>query len=509
MKITIVGGGTAGWLSALYLLLKNKSSLYDISLVESDDIPIVGAGEGSTFPFVEAIRSFIENFDGFDEKEFIKECNVTHKLGIECRDWNSKGDRYFESLQQSATWELPLDLHFALAEKYSEEASYATLNRILWDKNLSAFKKNKKNNESDEGFGFAYHFDAYKVGEYFKKIALKNGIKLIKGTVVNTNLNSNNGELKEIILEDGKKIKSDFWIDCTGFKRVLINSVGGEWVSYSDYLPINSALTYIYPFEDDKIIQPSTLAWAMPNGWMWQIPTTERYGCGYCYSDKFVSKDEALKEMEKVTNREIKPLRDIKFDSGRLKEVWIKNVMAIGLSSSFLEPLEATSIHTAVVQLKKFINYHLSPFKGNMRNKHNIKSLNENFNAIVDEFRDLIQLHYITKRQDTPFWKYVKNNLKRGDLLEHILDVCKYKVPTPQDFPKFEGSAGWGVWSWVLAGNKLIPSKIIDNALKTFGVVEHANEIHTKMIVDYNINSLDYYNHTKFVKWVNYHKNKR
>ena len=235
MKITIVGGGTAGWLSALYLLLKNNDSLYNINLIESDDIPIVGAGEGSTFPFVEAIRHFIDNFKDFNEKEFIEECNITHKLGIECRDWNGKGDMYFESLEPSHTHILPLDVHFAITQKHSKEASFATLNRILWDKNLSAFKKDKEFNKNEEGFGYAYHFDAYKVGEYFKKIALKNGVNLIKGTVVNTNLNSVNGELKEVTLNNGKIIDSDFWIDCTGFRKVLINSVGGEWVSYSNY----------------------------------------------------------------------------------------------------------------------------------------------------------------------------------------------------------------------------------------------------------------------------------
>src|SRR6056300_632100 len=466
MKIVIVGGGTAGWLSSLFLANINrrdeKNPLYDITVVESEDIPIIGAGEGSTGAMALALINTLKDIEGLSEQTFFEECSTTFKLGIECKDWNGIGDSYFEPIQPTKTWELPIDVDFCISKKY-KDASYGTFNRVLWDNNLSAFSKD--GTVGDEGY--AYHFDAHKVGEYFKKVALKNGIKLQKGTVSNTNINPQNGELQKVKLSDGTEIESDFWIDCTGFNRVLINSVGYEWVSYSDYLPVNSALVYTHEINENEIIKPSTLAWAMPNGWMWQIPTQERYGCGYCYSDKFVSEEQALKELQEVTGRKITPLRNIKFDSGRLKEVWKKNVLSVGLSSSFLEPLEATSIHSSIIQLVNFTQHKLSHIKENLLRESNIKSYNTDFNRMVDDFRDLVQIHYMVEREDTPFWKYIKNDLKRGDLVKKILELCEYRVPNSWDFHNYNGSAGWAVWSFILAGNKLISDKVLDNTMKS------------------------------------------
>ena len=148
-----------------------------------------------------------------------------------------------------------------------------------------------------------------------------------------------------MILKDGAKLEADFWIDCSGFGRVLTKEMGGGWHSYSDYLPVNSALPYLHSFENNEVPKFETLAWAMPNGWQWQIPTQTRYGCGYVYSDMFVNKEQAHSELEQITGRKIEPIRNIKFDVGRLENFWTKNVVAIGLSSGFLEPLQATSIH--------------------------------------------------------------------------------------------------------------------------------------------------------------------
>jgi tryptophan 6-halogenase len=508
MKIVIVGGGTAGWLSSLFLANINrrdeKNPLYDITVVESEDIPIIGAGEGSTGAMALALINTLKDLEGLSEQTFFEECSTTFKLGIECKDWNGIGDSYFEPIQPTKTWELPIDVDFCISKKY-KDASYGTFNRVLWDNNLSAFSKD--GTVGDEGY--AYHFDAHKVGEYFKKVALKNGIKLQKGTVSNTNINPQNGELQKVKLSDGTEIESDFWIDCTGFNRVLINSVGYEWVSYSDYLPVNSALVYTHEINENEIIKPSTLAWAMPNGWMWQIPTQERYGCGYCYSDKFVSEEQALKELQEVTGRKITPLRNIKFDSGRLKEVWKKNVLSVGLSSSFLEPLEATSIHSSIIQLVNFTQHKLSHIKENLLRESNIKSYNTDFNRMVDDFRDLVQIHYMVEREDTPFWKYIKNDLKRGDLVKKILELCEYRVPNSWDFHNYNGSAGWAVWSFILAGNKLISDKVLDNTMKSQGIHIMGPDTYQKLEEYWKKNSENYLHHTEFIQAIkNFNKNK-
>jgi len=509
MKIVIAGGGTAGWLSALFLAKQNlhrDEPAYDITVIESEDIPIIGAGEGSTGVLQKVLLSTLTELEGFGEKEFFENCNTTFKLGIDCIDWNGVGDRFFESLSGTQTSSWPLDRDYVICSKYGN-AGDSTLNQYLWEKGLSPFVQNPDSKTAYET-GYAYHFDAHKVGEYFKKIALENGIKLQTGTITDTNLNPKNGELQKVILKDGTEIESDFWIDCTGFNRVLSNAVGAEWVSFSEYLPVNSALVYTHQYEEGEKIPNVTTAWAMPNGWMWQIPTQERLGCGYCYSDKFVSEEQALKEMQEITGRKIEPLRNIKFDSGRLKEVWKKNVLSIGLSSSFLEPLEATSIHSSIIQLVQLTQHHLSPYKEDMVRESNIKANNEHFNMMLDEFRGLIQIHYITKRNDTPFWKYIHNDLKRDPLVEKILEICKWRVPNAYDFPFYNGAASWGVWNWILFGNNLISKEVLDKSLHTHAFHTESEKIYKHMVKQYGFDTKMFFPHTEFLKWVREEKEK-
>lgn len=506
MKIVIAGGGTAGWLSALFLAKQNINRedvlSYDVTVIESDDVPIIGAGEGSTGALGDLLTSTLSGFrnlKGFSEQEFFRECNTTFKLGIDCIDWNGIGDRFLKPLQPSDTSGWNFDRDFAICSKYGK-AEESTPNHFLAEEDLAPVFKDLSSSNLE--IGYAYHFDAHKVGKYFKKIALENGIKLQKGTITNTNLNPKNGELQNVILSDGTEIESDFWIDCTGFGRVLSKAVGSEWVSYSEYLPVNKAVVYTHPFEEGESIKPVTTAWAMPNGWMWQIPTQERYGCGYCYADKFVSDEQALKELQEVTGRKIKALRTIKFESGRLSEVWKNNVLSVGLSSSFLEPLEATSIHATIIQLVQFTQSHLSPYKDNMMRQSNIKANNEHFNIMLEEFRALIQMHYITKRDDTPFWKYVNNDLKRDALIEKLLEINEYRIPNQDDFPYYKGSAGWGVWCWVLAGNGLIDKEVLEKSLITHNFARESEYFYKDSIKQFKSYAKNHLPHTEFLEWL-------
>ena len=458
MKIVIAGGGTAGWLSALFLAKQNINRedvlSYDVTVIESDDVPIIGAGEGSTGALGDLLTSTLSGFrnlKGFNEQEFFQKCNTTFKLGIDCIDWNGIGDRFLKPLQPSDTSGWTFDRDFAICSKYGK-AEESTPNHFLAEEDLAPVFKDLSSSNLE--IGYAYHFDAHKVGKYFKKIALENGIKLQKGTITNTNLNPKNGELQNVILSDGTEIESDFWIDCTGFGRVLSKAVGSEWVSYSEYLPVNKAVVYTHQFEEGESIKPVTTAWAMPNGWMWQIPTQERYGCGYCYS------------------------------------------------SSFLEPLEATSIHATIVQLVQFTQRHLSPYKHNMMRESNIKDSNEHFNMMLDEFRALIQMHYITKRDDTPFWKYVNNDLKRDALIEKLLEINEYRIPNHDDFPYYKGSAGWGVWCWVLAGNGLIDKEVLEKSLITHNFEKESEYFYKDSIKQFRSYAKNHLPHTEFLEWL-------
>jgi len=358
MKIVIVGGGTAGWLAAMYLANQNiradEQKIYEIVVVESPNIPIIGAGEGSTGALVGTLRQKLKKLEGLNQTEFLKRTNATIKLGINCKDWTGDGDGFLEPLQPSSTaWSI-LDIDYLLSVIHGKPY-LSSPTGVVWDENKVPFYSGSL----DDGGGFAYHFDAHKVGEYFKEIAIKHGVQYISAEVVASSIDETTGEMLNITLDNGDILFSDLWFDCTGFKRKLISDMGGKWHSYSEFLPCNKAMPYIHPYEEDETIRPETLAWAMPNGWMWQIPTQKRYGCGYVYSDKFVTDEQALKEMEEITGRKIQPLKVISFDPGRQEEVWIKNVIAFGLASNFLEPLEATSIHSTIMQIELLLGMYL------------------------------------------------------------------------------------------------------------------------------------------------------
>jgi tryptophan halogenase len=467
MKIVIVGGGTAGWIAALFLAQKNKRAdgliPYDITVIESPKIPIIGAGEGSTGAMVGLLKDKLRFLEGINQHEFLKKSNGTIKLGINVKDWNGDGKNFLEPLQPTSTSHSNLDIDFLLASTYGEP-HFGSATGVLWNENLIPFYSSSTKN-IDDGGGFAYHFDAHKVGQYFKEVALENGVNYISAEVVDVDVEPESGKLLGVELDNNTVVLADLWFDCSGFNRTLINSVGGKWKSYSHFLPCDRAMPYIHPYEEGEVIRPETLAWAMPNGWMWQIPTQERYGCGYVYSSKFVSDEQALKEMEEITGRKINPIRVLEFEPGRMENVWVKNVVAVGLSSHFLEPLEATSIHATIVQMDYFCKNHLGVFNEETFYNANYKKFNNFFNEMVDDFANLIRIHYVTKRQDSEFWRYVNNELPKTEKVEEIIEICKYRCPNMGDWKMIPGASGWGVWATILPGLGILTKEVICNTM--------------------------------------------
>ncbi len=476
MKVVIIGGGTAGWLTAAHFELLNTSNFnsygnlnFDVTVVESPDIPIIGAGEGATGILFDVINGPLSAI-GTNDIDFLYQTESTIKLGIRFKDWNGKGTEFLSPLQPSktATGNVDIDL---LAHKVHSKPHMASLTGRLMENSLSTFLKQEK-----QSIGLSsYHFDAHKVGDYFKNICLNRSTKYRKGEVVKLNKNSETGFLESVILKDGAKLEADFWIDCSGFGRVLTKEMGGGWHSYSDYLPVNSALPYLHSFENNEVPKFETLAWAMPNGWQWQIPTQTRYGCGYVYSDMFVNKEQAHSELEQITGRKIEPIRNIKFDVGRLENFWTKNVVAIGLSSGFLEPLQATSIHTTIVQIQMLLN--VLDVKSNMEYKYNSIFYNDYFRTFFDDNRDLLQLHYMGKRNDSDFWKFVRNELKKTDKVDYVTNISKFRSPSFLEFGQYHGASSWAVWCWTVFGLDLVSRETAYNHLKKYSLQYQANKM--------------------------------
>jgi len=360
MKVVIVGGGTAGWLAASIFAVsdiqrkqKGYDTKLDITVLESNNIPIIGAGEGSTGILSSWISTKLAPL-GVSEIDFLNKTDATLKLGIRFKDWKHIGHEYQSPIQPTQTTMMNIDAdlmscHIFGKYQHSSPAGY------LMDNEYSCYSRNTGLIPMN-----AYHFDAHKVGKYFKEKCMENGVKNVIGEINQLNIDKETGFLKSVnIKESVEKIEGDIWIDASGFSKILIDSMGGDWESYKDALPTTAAIPYLYDYKKDENVLAETLAWAQPNGWMWQIPTQERYGCGYVYSDNHTTYDKALDELIKNTGRNIQPIRNLKFEAGRVKNFWSKNVVAIGLASGFLEPLQATSIHSTLVQLlkEKILNF--------------------------------------------------------------------------------------------------------------------------------------------------------
>jgi tryptophan halogenase len=495
MKIVIVGGGTAGWIAACYYARFNQSSQNEITVIESSKIPIIGAGEGSTGIFTKIVNSHFSQM-GINEIDFLNKTKSTLKLGIRFKDWNGEGTEFLSPVQPTETTISSVDTHVLISHILGDYAD-SSPSGYLMNNNLSTYSKS-----GTTIMGHSYHFDAKKVGEYFKEYAMKAGVKCVDTEVTSLNINKDNGELDSVETTIGN-ISADFWVDCSGFARVLIGPMGGGWKSYEEYLPTNSAIPYIHQYENGESPKLETLAWAMPNGWMWQIPTQERYGCGYVYSDKFTTYDNAVDELIKTTGRKIEPLRNLKFDVGRVETPWVKNVVAIGLAQGFVEPLEATSIHATIIQLDFLLTNSLNFFstKESTIFDANVNRYNDFVAKFFDDIKDLIQLHYMTEREDTPFWKYCKYEMKRTDNVKDILEICKYRSPSMLDFKFYHGSGNWGVWCWSLIGLGHLTKDVAKHTLKAYNHTDEQMQNTYKAIKSRNFaNSIRCMNNVEFMK---------
>ncbi len=433
LKITIVGGGTAGWLAALVLQKEaaRQKIQVAITLIESSKIPTIGVGEGTTAVFCGMLQ-YLE----IDEREFLAATDATIKYGIRHRDWKQLGHSY----------DGPIDDPYFLADKPPFEAGAwldtycVAANRSVTEPHLFTYLMEGRYAPytADDRpialskFHHAYHFDQAKVGAYLRTKA--RDITLIDAQVLGAK-KAPDGNIDSLQLDNDREQKVDFVFDCTGFRRALIKEqLGAEWISYTKELPVNRAMPFWLEHASGGKIAPYTLAWAQRAGWLWQIPTYERLGCGYVYADEFVSPDQAQSEIEQALGCRIEPRGDIKIQAGRVANAWIGNCVALGLAASFLEPLEATSIHGTVVQLMLFAKRHL----GHLRTIE--PAQRDSYNATVarqvDDFRDFINLHYVSGRDDSDFWQYVAQSCI-SDVTKTRLASWSKKMPDSEDFDSY------------------------------------------------------------------------
>jgi tryptophan halogenase len=408
-SITIVGGGTAGLISAL--MLKTKFPQKNITIIESSKIGIVGVGESSTEHWAEFCK-----FVGISLLSPILECNATFKIGVYFENWS---DQDFMHSIVGPYNSLNEDYYYIYAHIIANNYSPATLQPYkAWKNEIGLYGLSDINNSPTNQF----HFDTFSLNEFLHRECVKRNIDIVIADIDTVILDDNTDEILSVKSEE-KEYFADFYIDCTGFSRLLLNDVYNiKWVSYSQYFPVNSAIS----FATDEMVEYNkyTKSTARNAGWSWTIPTQTRTGNGYVYCDKFISKQEALEEMQIAYGQKLEISKSFKFDPGRLEKSWHKNCFAVGLSQSFVEPLEATSIGSVIQQTFCFMNFLPS---------YDIDTCNEKINEIFDNIVDYVQAHYLVKREDTPFWREVKYNLKLTENLKKYLKMWKNRIPKPTD----------------------------------------------------------------------------
>ena len=444
MNIVIVGGGTAGWLAAL-MISKIQKGLHNVTIIDSSAIGIIGACEASTGHLRGVINNEIWDF-GCNEFEFLKSCKATPKLGILHKDWKQLGSEYLAP-SDSTIDDPEFGCNSLLSCYIANDIPMhnASVDGRLVSNNLSSFYV-EDNNLVSIG-RHAYNFDARLAAKYLEQVCGNDARKI--DAKVNEIILKENSFVEKLILDNGEVLPTDFIIDATGFARLFAKKLGVKWKDYKE-LTLNAALPFLMPYKED--FQFVSTAWAQKHGWMFRIPKLDHNGCGYAYDDRFITPEQAQQEIETVLGHEIQPIKNIKFNPGRAETVWNNNVLSIGLAASFLEPLEATSIHATIVQLNMFIFTHLKETLDRTMDTVSIKNYNSHMSRMFDDYKTFVLLHYATDRTDTEFWRNA-NSLARGhDKVKEILEISKHRLINESDIDAYYGYAQGELYNWILCG---------------------------------------------------------
>lgn len=417
--IVIVGGGTAGWMSAAALAKVLGRNDIQITLIESEEIGTVGVGE-ATIPQLQRFNMLL----GLDDNDFVRKTQATFKLGIQFVNWRDVGNSYvhaFGNVGQDVD-AIPFYQYWLKLHGKSNNADIGE-----YCLNTTAALRGKfmrpiaTSNSPLSSIPYAYHFDAGLYAKFLREYSENLGVNRIQNKIVDVQLKSDSGFIDSVVLHNGEKINGDLFIDCSGFQGLLIEqALKTGYDDWSHWLPCDRA--WAVPCESSGAPTPYTRSTAHNAGWQWRIPLQHRIGNGHVYCSKFISDDEARSIL--LNNLDGKPLaepRMLKFLTGRRKKFWNKNCIAIGLASGFMEPLESTSIHLIQSSLAKLV----SLFPNLDFDDANINEYNMQTHIEFEKIRDFLIAHYhITDRNDSPFWRYCRN-MDIPDSLQHKIDLFK------------------------------------------------------------------------------------
>jgi tryptophan 7-halogenase len=403
-RVTIVGGGTAGWMAAA--MLSQWLSQVEITLVESDEIATIGVGE-ATIPH---IRNYL-TLAGIDPLRMISEAKATFKLGIHFVDWGAPGETYihgFGKIGRDMLWLHPHQLWMAARERAPESVKHFdnySVNCAASLRNRFAYPDKRNPNSPLADLDYAYHFDASLFARFLRGESEARGVKRVEGRIVDVVKDPESGFVNAVKLTDGREVEGDLFVDCSGMRAILIgDALGVGYEDWNQWLLCNRAMAI--PCESIEPLTPYTRCTARRAGWQWRIPLQHRIGNGHVYASELISDEEVTDTL--LGNLDGAPLADprpVRFRPGRRLKAWEKNVVAVGLSSGFLEPLESTSIHLIQTGIYRI----LALFPATGFSEADIDEYNRQSRFEYEDVRDFIIAHYkVTRRSGDPFWDHVR-----------------------------------------------------------------------------------------------------
>lgn len=440
-KIVVAGGGTAGWMAAC-ALARTMGSTIDLTLVESDMIGTIGVGE-STIPPIVKFNEIV----GIDEAEFMRETQATFKLGIEFENWRAEGEKYFHSFGATGRdhWSAGFQHFWLHAREQGYEHSY-----VEYCLELKAAYASKFAHLPDSRMNYAYQLDATRYAAFLRRKAEASGAKRVEGKIAHVHLHAASGDIASLELESGERLDGDLFIDCTGFRALLIE--GALHVGYDDwthYLPCDRAIAV--QTESVRSAIPYTRAIAHDAGWQWRIPLQHRQGNGIVYCSRYLSDDEARERLlSSVEGETVSNPNALRFTTGARRKQWHRNCIAVGLSSGFMEPLESTSIHLIQRAVLRIIR--MLPF-GKI-SERDVDEFNDQQFVDMEQIRDFLILHYkATDRRDSAFWRHCA----AMDIPDSLTRKMELFRETGRVFRRNEELFAENSWIQVMMGQGIMP----------------------------------------------------
>jgi tryptophan 6-halogenase len=472
-KVVIAGGGTAGWMTAAYL--KRAFAKIDVTLIESSNIKTVGVGEAS----FSTLKLFFD-FLGITEQEWMPACNATYKLAIKFVDWTAAGGYFYHPFQRyenvhgfnAAEWWLKLrngvpfdQACFTIPAMCEANRSPRYLDGTVFDERVRAFFDPRSPSPNSviahhmAQYPYGYQFDASAIASYLKTYATRLGVRQVVDDIVRVG-QMPDGTVLHLRTAAHGDIGGDLFVDCTGFTSLLLDKTLKEpFIDFTDSLPNDRAVALQVPWDVERNgIRPYTTATALSCGWAWTIPLIHRNGCGYVYCSKYISPQDAEAELRRVIGPASEGCRanHLSMRIGRHRNSWVRNCVAIGLSSGFVEPLESSGIFFIQHGIEELVNHFPAeshPTEGQ------VLSYNKVVGECIDGVREFLTIHYCaTDREDTPYWRDMRN-LKLPESLAERMKIYRSRLPGIRNiFQPFHGFEAYS-WSVIMLGMNYLPDR--------------------------------------------------